>query len=95
MVINPIDVIIVPIDPPVDPPVETDLSGCTSTSGCSSAELAQKDLLDWTNALVAAIPSGVGTITLTGDIYTVSISWDDNRNPDDGSETNVQVSFQL
>jgi type IV pilus assembly protein PilV len=80
----------------VEVPVEVDLSGCTSTSGCSSADLAQRDLLEWNGALATALPGAVGTVTLTGDIYTIGVSWDDNRDGAvNGSDPNFQVSFQL
>lgn len=91
-----IQIITDPIIDPVIVPVVVDLSGCTSTSGCSSDELAAKDLLDWNSDLTAAIPGAVGTVTLTGNIYTISISWDDNRDGAiDGNDPNFRVSFQL
>ena len=69
--------------------------GCNSTAGCSAAQMAQNDLRDWNAALVDALPSPAGTIILDGDIYTISVTWDDNRdgavNDDD---PNFQMSFQ-
>ena len=77
--------------------------GCKSTAGCSTAQMAQNDLYDWNVALADALPSPAGTITadnrgtliLDDDIYTISVTWDDNRdgavNADD---PNFQVSFQ-
>lgn len=47
-------------------------------------------------ALTSTLPNGVGTITIVGSVYTVTINWDDNR---DGSvnnnDPNFQTSFQL
>ena len=65
-----------------------------SETVCSAADMAENDLFDWNTALAAAIPSAVGTITLTGGLYTVSVSWDDNRDGAvDGNDPDFRVSF--
>jgi len=70
-------------------------SGCITTGGCTSAQLAQNDLLEWDAALNAALPSATGVITLTGNIYTIRVNWDDNRDGVvDTDDPNFQVSFQ-
>jgi len=71
-------------------------SSCTSTTGeCTSSLMAQNDLYEWDNALTARLPSPTGTITVSGDIYTVAINWDDNRDGVvDSDDPNFQMSFQ-
>ena len=70
-------------------------SGCKSTGGCSTSQMAQNDLLEWNAALAAALPSPTGTITVAGDIYTIGVSWDDNRDGNvDGDDPDFQMSFQ-
>jgi type IV pilus assembly protein PilV len=70
-------------------------AGCKTTSGCSTIEMAQNDLRDWNTALTAALPGATGTITVTGNIYTVSVNWDDDRDGDvDTDDPDFKVSFQ-
>jgi len=69
--------------------------GCQTSTGCTSAQLAQNDLLEWNAALQAALPAATGTITLAGDIYTVTVNWDGNRDGAVNSDDpNFQFSFQ-
>lgn len=70
-------------------------AGCESTGGCTAAEMAQNDLVKWHTALTTAIPGAVGIITLTGDVYTIRVSWDDDRSGVvDADDPNFQVAFQ-
>ena len=76
---------------------DTPCTACTSVAKlCTPPQLAVKDLFEWNNALTSTLPSGTGTITITGAIYTISVNWDDNR---DGlvnnSDPNFTMSFQL
>jgi len=78
------------------------VAGCTTPDGCTPAELAQTDLVDWRAAMTAAIPGSIGEITVLGNTYTITLNWDDNRDgfvnsdPDDEIEDDpsFQVSFQ-
>ncbi|WP_066976792.1 type IV pilus modification protein PilV [Methylomonas lenta] len=49
---------------------------------CTPADMAENDLFEWNAALTTLLPSGVGTITIAGGIYTITINWDDNRDGD-------------
>jgi type IV pilus assembly protein PilV len=72
------------------------LAGCHSTDGCTNALLARNDLLEWNSNLQAALPGAIGIITLAGDIYTIRIGWDDDRDGSvNGGDPISQVSFQL
>lgn len=77
-------------------------AACFTTAGCSPAEMADQDVLDWSASVAAALPGGVGVICLdssgndgtatapacdgAGTIYAVKIFWDDNR---DGNANQV------
>jgi len=56
--------------PPADP-------ACIST-GCTSAQLANHDIREWSTYFTGAspmLPGATGTITKAGTIFTVTISW--------------------
>ena len=68
--------------------------GCYSTTGCTAAQLAANDLNEWNAALNADLPGAVGSIVLAGDVYTISVRWDDNLDGTVNSDDpNFQVSF--
>jgi type IV pilus assembly protein PilV len=72
----------------------TQVAACNG-AGCSTGDLVKNDLFDWNAELAAAIPGSVGTVTLAGTTYTVSVSWDDNRDGAiDANDPNFQVAFQ-
>jgi type IV pilus assembly protein PilV len=70
-------------------------TNCTTVTGCSSAQMAQHDLFQWNAALNTALPGGTGTIAVATNVFTITITWDDNS---DGvinaSDPNFAVSFQ-
>lgn len=71
-----------------------DQSDCISVSStCTTADMAENDLYEWNQAL-AALPSGEGSVTVVAATrtFTVTITWDDNR---DGDDPNFQMSFQI
>ncbi len=45
----------------------------------AGAALAAVDLRQWRQALMNALPSGTGSITQNGNVFTVTIQWDDSR----------------
>ena len=46
------------------------------TSGCSALEQKAYDIATWKNELTTRLPSGRGTVTYAGGIYTVLVMWD-------------------
>lgn len=69
----------------------------TVSATCTAAVMAQNDLFEWNSAVSTALPSGSGTIiSVAGNIFTITITWDDNRDGNvDGDDPNFQTSFQL
>ena len=75
------------------------IANCKNTTGCSPAEMAVNDLFEWNSAISAALPNGgTGTITISGVVYSITISWTENRddNADGVSDiTSFITSFTL
>ena len=73
----------------------TDCNAVTTT--CTPTKIAENDLFEWGDAIGQALPgSAVGSITVVGDVYTVTINWDDNRDGVvDANDPSFQTSFQL
>lgn len=74
------------------------VSNCTAVAGCTPAQMAQNDLFEWNQAIVNTLPSGTGTITIAGNVFTMTINWTENRdeNSDGVSDiTSFQMSFLL
>jgi len=58
----------------------------TASVTCSSTDLAQNDLYEWNEEIKAALPGCInancGTITLSGSVFIITLTWDDNRDGD-------------
>ena len=79
-------------------------SGCFSDSGdpgcirsdCTLEEMAQYDAWQWNSDNARLLPEGTGTVSLESsnpDIYTITISWNDDRDPDTAADSFI-VEFQ-
>ena len=55
------------------------------SSGCSPEELADLDIVQWGNSIQSVLPEGKGTITVSGGMYEIQVSWKENIG--DGEET--------
>jgi type IV pilus assembly protein PilV len=64
--------------------------GCITT-GCTPAQMAQYDGWAWNSTNAALLPSGSGSVTTDGTTYTITVTWDDDR---DGTADDNFV-FQL
>jgi len=81
---------------------------CFTTAGCTGAQMAAQDVLDWTANVTAALPLGAAVVCLdstptdgtaaatacdgAGTIYAIKLWWDDNR---DGTADQVfRTTFQ-
>ena len=52
--------------------------------------LAASDLQEWRRAQANTLPAGTGSITQIGNIFTITIQWDDDRDA-----TTAALSFQM
>ena len=52
--------------------------GCIAT-GCTPVQMAQYDGWAWNSANAALLPSGSGSVTTDGTTYTITVTWDDDR----------------
>ena len=73
---------------------EADTAADDLFAGCSQADMAANDLFEWNSAISTVLPSGVGTVTIADGVYTIAITWDDDRDGDDSNNPNFQMSFQ-
>ncbi len=75
------------------------VANCKNTTGCSPAEMAVNDLFEWNSAISSALPNGgTGTISVTGGVYRITISWSENRDDDTNhfpDITSFTTSFSL
>ena len=77
------------------PSSATAKANCLTTPGCSPAEMAENDLFEWNRAVISTLSGGVGTISVVANVFTISITWDDDRDGDDTNNPSFQTSFQL
>jgi type IV pilus assembly protein PilV len=77
------------------PSSATAKANCLTTTGCTPADLAENDLFEWNSAVSNNLPSGIGTLAVTGNMFTIRITWDEDRDGDDSNNPNFQTSFQL
>ena len=79
--------------------VGTDTSSGTPCGGCSG--IATTDVTAWKAALTqqadsGGLPSAVGTISLNGDVYSVTVAWNEQvRGVDGGQQESFTLSFRM
>lgn len=49
------------------------------TTACSSSDIAQRDLFEWNTINAALLPQGQGAITGVGNLFTITVRWDNER----------------
>lgn len=64
------------------------------TVSCSTAQMAQHDIYEWKDLMDDLLPSGNGSVSQSGEIFTVTIQWDDPADPDDG-QSDLQIASEL
>lgn len=72
-------------------------SSCKTVTGCTSTEMAENDLKEWTDGLSNSLPLGAFTIVQktgagTDVVFTVTVKWDDNRS---GVNTSPEGTFAM
>ena len=56
-------------------------------SGCTPEQMAQYDTWQWNSDNARLLPEGVGTVKSSDSgIYTITIAWNDDRNPDTAAD---------
>jgi type IV pilus assembly protein PilV len=76
-----------------DDPCSTCLS---KASACDQIQLAETDMYNWNQALQSTLPKGIGLVTEKSGVYTVTISWDEDKSGVvDGDDPNFEMRFQL
>lgn len=78
------------IDMDADPPTAED---CTTTD-CSRTEMRDYDLASWLEELAATLPNGDGEVDVSGGTTTVTVRWQDDRDPD-ASPLDVSVETSM
>lgn len=51
----------------------------TTNTTCNAATLAEYDVIEWANTVATTLPMGRACITSANGIFTLYITWDDNR----------------
>lgn len=74
--------------------VNTVQADCKSTTGCTAANMAINDIYEWNDKVNDILLSGVGTITFADPVYTITISWDDDRDAGTAAKR-LPMSFTL
>ncbi|MCQ8105220.1 type IV pilus modification protein PilV [Methylomonas sp. SURF-2] len=77
------------------PTAADEKADCLTSTGCTRAEMAENDLFEWNRDLTTILPSGAGTLTANGNIYTITITWDDDHDGNDDNNPSFQTSFRL
>ncbi len=55
-------------------------ASCVGTgANCTFATMASADLFEWKQALATVLPSGDGSVVQNGDLFLITIQWDDSR----------------
>ncbi|PCI74652.1 MAG: type IV pilus modification protein PilV [SAR86 cluster bacterium] len=83
-------------------------ANCFTAIGCSSAQMATQDILDWSATVAAALPLGASVVCLdstptdgtaaanacdgAGSIYAIKLWWDDDR--DGTADQAFRTTFQ-
>ncbi len=84
-------------------------ANCFTAIGCTGAQMAAQDILDWQASVAAALPLGASVVCIdstpndgtaaanacdgTGSIYAVKLWWDDDR--DGTADQFFRTTFQL
>ncbi|MDI1279505.1 type IV pilus modification protein PilV [Methylobacter sp.] len=71
-------------------------ANCLTTTGCTPADLAENDLFEWNSAVSNNLPGGIGTIASpAANMFTITITWDEDRDGNDLNNHHFQTSFRL
>jgi hypothetical protein len=59
--------------------------------------MAENDLAEWFTAIESSLPNSLGAVTVNGNVFTVTITWDEDSQNDGDNNNNptFQTSFQI
>jgi type IV pilus assembly protein PilV len=60
----------------------------------SGSGLKNTDLIAWVGQIANELPAGDGSVSISGDIVTVAVEWDDSRGTQGSSTQTVTVSSE-
>jgi len=67
---------------------------CKNTTGCTVEDMAKNDIYEWNLKVSNILPSGEGTIIFADPVYTITVSWDDDRDANT-TALSLPMSFTL
>lgn len=68
--------------------------GCISSS-CSPSQMAATDAYQWNSTNARVLPSGTGTVTSNGNLFTINISWNEPAGLGTAPQArSISVTFQ-
>lgn len=74
-----------------------DAAGSASCNGsgknCSTGAMADADLYEWKQALAAVLPLGDGSVGRNGDLFVITIQWDDTRGEEEPKSLAVETAL--
>jgi type IV pilus assembly protein PilV len=60
---------------------DTPCTACkTIANACTPQQMAEQDRYDWNQNIGRSLPDGEGFISRSGNVYTIRVSWDDDKN---------------
>ena len=71
---------------------ESDTDPDCIESGCTPEQMAHYDTWQWNTDNARLLPEGAGTVSLKSSdsgIYTITVAWNDDRNPDTAADSFV------
>ena len=78
---------------PLSDSVDPECFGTETETSCTLEEMAQYDAWQWNRDNLRLLPEGTGTVSLESSIYTITITWNDERDSDTPDDSFI-VEFQ-
>lgn len=72
--------------------IPTSTPSCTS---CNPSDIAQRDLYQWNSTNNQVLPGGTGTVTVNGNLHTITIMWDQDRTGATGTNCSGNTQVDL
>ena len=75
--------------------IENQADCLTVSTTCSTTDMALQDLFEWHRDISAILPAGTGTISQSSNVYTIAVTWDDDRDGNSNNNPSFEMSFRL